>query len=205
MASGKRDLRLGLLASHGGSNVQAILDAIAQGTLPARAVLLISNNSTARVLERAAAAGVPTAHMSTHTHPAPGELDAAMVAAFRQHGANLIVLAGYMRKVGPGLLAAFPNAVLNIHPALLPRHGGQGMYGLHVHAAVLAAGDRTTGATVHLVDSIYDHGATLAQASVGVQPGDTPESLQARVLQTEHTLYPETLRRIATGELALPG
>jgi phosphoribosylglycinamide formyltransferase-1 len=93
--------------------------------------------------------------------------------------------------------------MLNIHPALLPRHGGKGMYGIRVHEAVLAAGERETGVTVHLVDEVYDHGPIVAQARVPVQPGDTPEALQARVLQAEHRLYPETLRRIALGEIDL--
>jgi len=196
-------LRLGFLASHGGSNLQAILDAIVAGTLPAQARVVISNNSQALALERAAAIGVPGLHLSSHTHPDADALDQAMVDALRAHGVALVVLAGYMRKIGPRLLAAYPRRILNIHPALLPKFGGQGMYGMHVHQAVLAAGERESGATIHLVDSEYDRGAILAQQSVPVQPGDTPESLQKRVLAVEHRLYPETLRRIALGEIRL--
>ncbi len=196
-------LHLGVLASHGGSNFQAILDAIEAGTLPARAGVVISNNSGAGALERARRAGVPALHLSGATHPDPAALDEAIAAALRQHGVELVVCAGYMRRVGARVLAAFPRRVVNIHPALLPRFGGRGMHGIHVHEAVLAAGVRETGVTVHLVDEIYDHGPILAQARVPVCEGDTPEGLQARVLKTEHRLYPETLCRIACGEIDL--
>jgi phosphoribosylglycinamide formyltransferase-1 len=203
MSAPPRPLRLGFLASHGGSNLQAILDAIAAGTLPAEARIAISNNSAAMALERARAAGLVALHLSGATHPDAQALDRAMVAALQAHGVNLVVCAGYMRKVGAGVLAAYRRRVVNVHPALLPRFGGQGMYGLRVHAAVLAAGERVTGVSIHLVDEVYDHGAILAQAPVPVLPGDTPERLQARVLETEHRLYPEALRRIATGEIDL--
>ena len=198
-----KPLALGFLASHGGSNVQAILDAIARGDLPAEARVLISNNSQARVLERARAAGVPTAHLSSHTHPDADALDQAIADTLLGHGVELVVLAGYMRKIGPRVLAAYPNRIVNIHPALLPDFGGPGMYGMHVHQAVIAAGASQSGATVHLVNGEYDRGPILAQGRVPVMPGDTPETLQARVLETEHTLYTDTLRRIALGELEL--
>ena len=196
-------LAIGFLASHGGSNMQAILDAIAAGALPAEARIVICNNSGARALERARVAGVPGLHLSAAALGSEEALDRAMLEALRGHGVGLVVCAGYMRKVGPRVLAAYVRRVLNIHPALLPRHGGKGMYGIRVHEAVLAAGERETGVTVHLVDEVYDHGPIVAQARVPVQPGDTPEALQARVLQTEHRLYPETLRRIALGEIDL--
>jgi phosphoribosylglycinamide formyltransferase-1 len=196
-------LAIGFLASHGGSNMQAILDAIAAGALPAEARIVICNNSGARALERARAAGVPGLHLSAAALGSEEALDRAMLEALRGHGVGLVVCAGYMRKVGPRVLAAYVRRMLNIHPALLPRHGGKGMYGIRVHEAVLAAGERETGVTVHLVDEVYDHGPIVAQARVPVQPGDTPEALQARVLQTEHRLYPETLRRIALGEIDL--
>ena len=196
-------LQLGILASHGGSNLQSILDAIAAGTLPAQARLVICNNSGARALERARSAGVPGLHLSSGTHADPDALDEAMLAALRGHGVELVVCAGYMRKVGRRVLASYRDRIVNIHPAPLPRFGGPGMFGLRVHQAVLAAGERVTGVTVHLVDEVYDHGAILAQANVPVQAGDTPEALQARVLETEHRLYPDALRRIASGEIDL--
>lgn len=203
MSAARLDLRLGFLASHGGTNLQAILDAIRAGRLPATAALVISNNSNAQALRRAAACGIPALHLSGAAFPEPAALDGAILAALERERVNLVVLAGYMKKLGPAVLARYRRRVLNIHPALLPDFGGQGMYGLRVHEAVLAAGAGVTGVTVHLVDADYDRGPILAQERVPVLPGDTPETLQARVLQVEHRLYPEVLRRIALGELDL--
>jgi phosphoribosylglycinamide formyltransferase-1 len=199
------ELRLGFLASHGGSNVQAILDAIRAGRLPAAPRLVISNNSQAQVLARAAAAGVPALHLSSATHPDIEALDRALLAALQEAGVNLVILAGYMKKLGAPVLAAYRGRVLNIHPALLPRHGGQGMFGMHVHRAVIAAHEAESGATVHIVDEEYDRGPILAQVRVPVLPLDTPDTLAARVLATEHRLYPDTLRRIALDEIRLDG
>jgi phosphoribosylglycinamide formyltransferase-1 len=196
-------LRLGFLASHGGSNVQAILDACREGRLDAEPCVVISNNSDAMVLDRAMAARVPAFHLSSHVHPDPARLDEAILQVLEKHRVNLIVLAGYMKKLGPKTLARFRGRVLNIHPALLPKYGGRGMYGNHVHEAVLAAGEMDSGATVHLVDEEYDEGRILAQKKLPVMADDTPESLAARVLEVEHQLYAETLQRIATGDLKL--
>jgi len=156
-------LRLGFLASHGGSNVQVIIDACGSGTLDAEPCVLVSNNSDAPVMARARAAGIATYHLSSRTHPDPSLLDDAILEALTRHGAALIVLAGYMKKIGPRTLARYRGLVLNIHPALLPKFGGQGMYGRRVHEEVLAAGDRMTGVTVHLADEEYDRGPILAQ------------------------------------------
>lgn len=196
-------LRLGFLASHGGTNLQAILDAITSGDLAAQACAVISNNSSAAALERARRLNIDALHLSSSTHPHPEALDAAILAALRDRGVNLIVLAGYMKRIGARVLEAYARRVVNIHPALLPKFGGQGMYGLRVHEAVLAAGERVTGVTVHLVDREYDRGAILAQLEVPVEPGDTPEALQLRVLEQEHFLYTDTLRRIAAGGIDL--
>lgn len=198
-------LRLGFLASHGGSNVQVIIDACGSGTLDAEPCVLVSNNSDAPVMARARAAGIATYHLSSHTHPDPSLLDDAILEALTRHGAALIVLAGYMKKIGPRTLARYRGLVLNIHPALLPKFGGQGMYGRRVHEEVLAAGDRVTGVTVHLADEEYDRGPILAQREVPVVRGDTVDSLAARVLEAEHALYVETLARIARGEIRLAG
>jgi len=183
--------------------MQAILEAVSSGNLPAEPRLVICNNSGAKALERARNAGIPALHMSTVTHPGEGELDDAMTSAMQAHAVEVVVMAGYMRKVGPRMLRTYHRRIVNIHPALLPRHGGQGMFGIHVHEAVIAAGEKETGATVHLADEEYDRGPILAQWRVPVLDGDTPETLQARVLETEHRLYPETLRRIALGEIEL--
>jgi phosphoribosylglycinamide formyltransferase-1 len=198
-------LRLGFLASHGGSNVQAILDACRDGRLEAEPCVVISNNSDAMVLDRAMAARVPAFHLSSHIHPDPARLDDAILATLEKHRVNLIVLAGYMKKLGPKTLARYRGRVLNIHPALLPKHGGQGMFGHHVHEAVLAAGEKESGATVHIADAEYDEGRILAQKKVPVKADDTPESLAERVLAVEHQLYAETLQRIAAGEIELDG
>ena len=197
-------LRLGLLASHGGSNVQAIIDACRAGKLLAEPRVVISNNSGSEVLRRAAREGVPGFHLSARTHPRPDDLDAAIETVLADHGVDLVVLAGYMRKLGPRVLGRYRGRVLNVHPALLPAYGGQGMYGERVHAAVLAAGERVTGVTVHLVDEEYDRGTVVAQVEAPVLEGDTVESLRLRVLEREHALYPETLQKIATGEIVLP-
>jgi phosphoribosylglycinamide formyltransferase-1 len=198
-------LRLGFLASHGGSNVQVIVDACRSGALDAEPCVLVSNNSDAPVMARTRAAGIATYHLSSHTHPEPSLLDDAILEALTRHGAALIVLAGYMKKIGPRTLARYRGLVLNIHPALLPKFGGQGMYGRRVHEEVLAAGDRVTGVTVHLADEEYDRGPILAQREVPVVRGDTVDSLAARVLEAEHALYVETLARIARGEIRLAG
>ena len=198
-------LRLGFLASHGGSNVQAILDACREGRLDAEPCVVISNNSDAMVLDRAMAARVPAFHLSSHIHPDPARLDEAILAVLEKHRVNLIVLAGYMKKLGPKTLARYRGRVLNIHPALLPKFGGKGMYGHHVHEAVLAAGEKESGATVHIADEEYDRGRILAHKKVPVKAGDTPDSLAERVLEVEHQLYAETLQRIASGDIKLEG
>ena len=197
-------LRIGALASHGGSNLQAIIDACASGRLDAEVVVVISNNSGAPALQRAAAAGIPTAHLSSRTHPDAEELDQAVLGSLRDHGTEIVVLAGYMKRLGPRTTDAFRGRVLNIHPALLPRHGGVGMFGERVHAAVLAAGDTESGATVHVVDEQYDEGPILAQARVPVLPDDDVSALARRVLVAEHRLYVETLQKVADGRIILP-
>ena len=201
----ERILQLGFLASHRGTNMQAILDACKTGRLQARPRVVISNNSDSGVLQRARKAGVPSAHLSTYTHPEPGALDRAILAILQEYGVEVVCLAGYMKRLGPRTLAAYRGRVLNIHPSLLPKFGGQGFYGEVVHRAVLAAGESETGATVHLVDEEYDQGPVLDQIPVPVERGDSVETLSARVLQQEHRLYVRTLQRIASGEIELQG
>jgi phosphoribosylglycinamide formyltransferase-1 len=197
-------VKLGFLASHRGSNVQAVVEACRSGRLAAVPALVISNNADAEVLARAKREGIPHAHLSGTTHPDPTRLDGAILDALVGHDVELVVLAGYVKKLGPQTLRRFPNRVLNVHPALLPKFGGQGMYGRHVHEAVLAAGERETGVTIHLADGEYDHGRILAQCRVPVVATDTVDSLSARVLEREHAFLVETLGRIVSGEIALP-
>jgi phosphoribosylglycinamide formyltransferase-1 len=196
-------LVLGLLASHGGSNMQAIIDACKGGRLHAEPAVVISNNSDSMALERARREGISWAHLSRVTHPDPAALDEAILSVLQSHGVNLIVLAGYMKKLGPRTLAHYRGRIVNVHPALLPRYGGVGMYGAHVHRAVLAAGEAETGVTIHLVDEHYDHGRIIAQRRVPVLADDTVDTLAARVLEQEHDLYVETLQRIAAGDIDL--
>jgi phosphoribosylglycinamide formyltransferase-1 len=196
-------LKIGILASGGGSNFQAMLDSIVAGELDAEVVMVVSNNSGSGALERARNSGLAWRHLSGKTHPDAGDLDRAIHDAMLEGGAQVICLAGYMKMLGDKTLTTWRGRILNIHPALLPKHGGKGCYGIHVHEKVLEAGDTVSGVTVHLVDEEYDHGRILEQAEVPVEPGDTPESLQQRVLKEEHRIYPRVLKKIASGELAL--
>lgn len=182
--------------------MQAILDACRAGRLDAVPCVAISNNSASMALQRAREAGIPAYHVSAATHPGEAE-DREILRILRRHAVDTVVLAGYMKKLGPETLGAYRGRILNIHPALLPKYGGQGMYGRRVHEAVLAAGETVTGVTVHVVDELYDHGQILAQCTVAVAPDDTPDTLAARVLTHEHRVYSETLQRIATGEIRL--
>lgn len=196
-------LRIGVLASHEGTTLQAIIDACAQGRIDGRVVAVISNNSGSGALRRAATAGIETFHLSSATHSSSDSLDAAICDALQRAHAEVIFLAGYMKRLGPTTLARFPARILNTHPALLPRFGGQGMFGDRVYEAVLAAGESESGASVHLVDAEYDTGAVVRQERVPVLPGDSVESLKARVQACEREAVIKTLAAIATGELVL--
>lgn len=197
-------LHLGFLASHGGSNMQAIIDACKSGRLDAKPCVVISNNSGAMALQRAKNEGIPHYHISGATHPGPQE-DEEICRVLRRHGVDTVVLAGYMKMLGPATLGVYRGRILNIHPALLPKFGGKGMYGKRVHEAVLAAGETVTGVTIHIVDEHYDTGPIIAQCQVPVLPGDTADSLAERVLKHEHILYAETLQKIADGRIVLQG
>ena len=196
-------LALGVLASHGGTNLQAIIDSCRSGAIDAEVRVVISNNSRSLALERARRANIPASHLSSSTHPTPDLLDEAITETLHRHGVQVVALAGYMKMLGTRTLDAYRSRILNVHPALLPKFGGQGMYGERVHEAVLASGERVSGVTVHLVDEVYDHGPVVAQTQVPVLPDDTPGALAAKVLEQEHILYPETIQRIATGEIDL--
>jgi len=197
-------MKLGFLASHGGSNMQAIIDQCQNGGIEAEPVLLICNNANANAVERARCAQVPVAILNGKTHGDAEQLDRAMTKALQEAAVDLVVLAGYMKKIGPITLSTFSNRILNIHPSLLPKFGGQGMYGIRVHEAVIDSGESSSGATVHLIDNGYDRGQILRQAMVKVDTNDTPESLQKRVLALEHQLYPNTIAEIASGFIRLP-
>jgi len=191
--------RIAVLASGGGSNLQALLDYFA--ALGERrsgdVVLVASNRRDAGALERARAAGIETAVIS----PDGAELDALLAS----HAIDLVVLAGYLKFVPMAVTRRYAGRMVNVHPALLPEFGGPGMYGARVHRAVLAARAATSGPTVHFVDEVYDHGAVIAQWRVPVRPTDDEQTLAARVLRAEHLLYPRVIQAVAAGECRLTG
>ena len=194
--------RLGLLASGRGSNVRALFEACQDGRLAATVAVVISNHDNAGALQHARHMGVPARHLDLGSGSAAA--DSALLQMLTDHGVDWVLLAGYLRPIGKCVLAHYRGRIFNIHPGPLPEFGGQGMYGLHVHRAVLAAGRTATAAVVHLVEEGYDTGQVLAERAVPVQPGDTPEILATRVLEVEHVLYADTLQRILNGELRLP-
>ncbi len=197
-------LRLGVLASHNGSNLQAIIDSCATKAIDATVEVVISNNSAAYALTRAADAGIPTRHISTATHPDPKSRDITIATALRDHHVDVVCLAGYMKQLGSHVITEYQNRILNIHRAPLPRFGGPGMYGRAILEAVLSSGVTEAGAAVHIVDEEYDQGPVIAFSPMPVYRDDTVETLETRVLALEHRLYPETLGKIARGEIVLP-
>lgn len=198
-----KKLKLGFLASHGGSNMQSIIDSCKRGKIAAEPVVIISNNSKSGAFERARKEGIPFYHISSVKFPEPEGLDSEIISVLSKHEADLVILAGYMKKIGSSIINQFRGRILNIHPALLPKFGGKGMYGKYVHEAVLKAGEKVSGPTVHVVDDKYDNGKILANIEVPVLQNDTVETLAARVLEKEHIIYPETIGRIANGEIKL--
>lgn len=196
-------LRLGMLASHGGTNVQSVVQACREGRLTAEPVLIISNNRDAPVLEFGRSRGIPSVWIGGAQYEDQTLRDEAICTQLSNYDVDVVLLLGYMRKLGPAALGRFRNRILNIHPALLPKHGGKGKYGIHVHESVLASGDTETGVSIHLVDADYDQGPVIAQCRVSVLNDDTPATLQARVLAREHEFLVETLNRIVIGSIRL--
>jgi phosphoribosylglycinamide formyltransferase-1 len=197
-------LKLGFLASHGGSSMKAIVAAIREGRLDAEARLVVSNNADSPALQFCRDQDLECRHISAKSAGSPEAADQAIATAMREAGVELIVLSGYLRPLGPATLKAYDGRVLNIHPALLPSYGGQGMYGRKVHEAVIAAGETVSGATIHLVDAEYDTGPVLAQTQVAIAAGCGVEQLERDVMAAEPGFFVETLRRISEGELKLP-
>ncbi|MCL2197797.1 MAG: phosphoribosylglycinamide formyltransferase [Defluviitaleaceae bacterium] len=185
---------IAVFASHGGSDLQAIIDGCKAGKINARVCVVISNNSGSLALQRARDENIPAIHISEKT--SLGNLGETLFKTLVQYQTDVVFLAGYMKKIPLNVLSAYRNRIFNIHPALLPKHGGKGMYGINVHKAVLAAGDTETGITIHRVTEEYDAGSILEQRKVPVQAGDTPEILAARVLEQEHIFIVEFLSKI---------
>lgn len=190
-------VRVAIFASGRGTNADALVRFSFRPEAVYRIVLILSNNSTAGVREVAQRYAIPFVHLSSSTHPHLGDYVAALLDTLQHYAVELIALAGYLKKVPPAIVQAYHGRILNIHPALLPKFGGPGMYGLHVHRALLQAGESYTGASVHLVDEEYDTGPVIAQIRIPVAPEDTPESLAERLLPHEHELYPLVLNQYA--------
>jgi phosphoribosylglycinamide formyltransferase-1 len=188
------NVRIAVLVSGGGSNLEAILQAQESGQLKgSEVVLVLSSKSDAYALERARRHKVEASAIERAAVGSDDAFEKAILDALAKARIDVICLAGYLRKVGPGIVRRFSGRILNIHPALLPKFGGPGMYGHFVHEAVLRAGEKESGCSVHIVDDEFDHGAVIAQARVPVMPGESAESLAARVLEQEHKLYPRTI------------
>ena len=198
-------MNIGVFASGRGSNFQAILSAIDRGILPARVTLLLSNKTDAGAFEIANAYSIPTVHLSQKQFADEASYAAAMLGVLRSHNVEILALAGYLKKIPTVVVREFRDRILNIHPALLPSFGGQGMYGHHVHEAVLASGAKLSGATVHLVDEEYDRGPIVLQKTVAVDELDTPETLAAKVLKVEHEIYPLALKAFAENRATIRG
>lgn len=193
-------LNIGVLISGRGSNLQALIDACQRQELPAKIALVISNNPEAQGLERAKKHGIPSVVVNPKDFSKKSEYESAVVEQLQQHRVGLVCLAGYMKIVGPGLLGAFPQKVLNVHPALLPAFPG-----LNAQKQALDHGVKVSGATVHFVDEGCDTGPIIMQAAVPVLEDDTEESLAARILKEEHRLYPAAVKAFAEGRLKIEG
>ncbi|HEX8960801.1 MAG TPA: phosphoribosylglycinamide formyltransferase [Geobacteraceae bacterium] len=193
-------LKIGVLASGSGSNLQSIIDNIEAGKLRAEIACVVSNNAAAFALERARRHGIPALHIDHRIFSGREAYDTALVETLHEYGVQLVILAGFMRIITPVLLNAFPSAIMNIHPALLPAFPG-----LHAQRQALEYGVKVAGCTVHLVDAGTDTGPIILQASVPVLEGDTEETLSARILVEEHRIYPEAIGLFAAGRLQIEG
>ena len=195
-----KKVRITVLVSGGGSNLQSIIDHIEKGDLnSAEVVQVISSNESAYALERARLAGIPGGAVTRQQWPDETIRNRVILDLIQKAGTDLVVLAGYMSILSPELIAAYRDRIINIHPSLIPKHCGKGYYGNRVHCSVLNSGDSESGATVHYVDEGIDTGRILLQEKVPVLPGDTPESLAARVLAIEHKILPRAIKLFCNG------
>ncbi|MCI2047399.1 MAG: phosphoribosylglycinamide formyltransferase [Faecalibacterium sp.] len=195
-------LNIAVLVSGGGTNLQAILDSEARGENPnGKVTLVVGSKPGIFALERAEKAGIETCVVRRKDYAAADAFDAALADTLCAHKIDLVVLAGYLTVLGPGVIRAYPNRILNVHPALIPSFCGPGMYGLKPHEAALARGCKVTGATVHFVNEVCDGGPILLQKAVDILPGDTPETLQKRVMvEAEWKLLPAAIRMVCDGK-----
>ena len=190
--------RVAVLVSGGGSNLQSIIDSTKTGILKglAKVVLVISNNPNAYALERAKKENIKTLCVERKNYADEFSFNAEILKNIEESKADIICLAGYMRIVGANIIEKYPNKILNIHPALLPKYGGKGMYGHHVHEAVVKAKEKKSGATVHIADENYDTGRIVVQQEVDVYDDDTPQDVAKRVLEVEHKIYPLAIKKL---------
>lgn len=189
-------LKLGVLISGSGTNLQAIIDCIAAGTLDATVEVVVSSRPDAYGLQRAKEAGIPTVSLSRDVYEDPMMADAAIAQVLKKYGVEYVAMAGYMRKCTPVLLESFPDRVVNLHPALLPS-----FVGAHAIADAINHGSKVTGVTVHFANLNYDEGPIIAQQAVVIEEGDSEETLAPRIHDVEHVLYPATLQLIAEGRV----
>lgn len=187
-------LNIALFASGRGSNFEALHRAIVEQKIAAKIVVVISNNSSSGVLTSAQSFNIPAFHISQRQFSDLDKYQQKILGTLRTFNVNFIVLAGYMKKIDLSLIRAFPERIINIHPALLPKYGGEGMFGMNVHTAVIAAGEKESGATVHFVNDDYDKGGFIAQQKVEIIETETPETLAAKVLIVEHQLLPSVVK-----------
>jgi len=193
-------IRLAVLASGRGSNLQAIIDAVGRGELPVKLVLVLSDNPRAQALERARTAGIPTVVVRREDYRSRRDFNLEILRWLRRYQVDLVALAGYMRVLSPEVVRAYPNRIMNIHPSLLPAFPG-----LEAQRQALEYGVKVTGCTVHFVDEGVDTGPIIIQRAVPVREDDTVESLSGRILEQEHQIYPEAIRLFATGRLRVEG
>lgn len=194
------ELRLGFLASHEADNIKAILDKIQKKELEAFPKVIISNNKNSEVLTFGKKRGIPTFYLNENNTE---NLDETILETLKNHGVNLVILTKYFKKVGRKTIKAYPNKILNLHPSLLPKYGGKGMYGINIHKAVINSDDTESGITILLATEEYDQGKILAQQKVPRHKDDTVKTLAKRISKIENTLYPETLINIQNGKIKL--
>ena len=196
-------MNIAVFASHGGSDLQAIIDGCKNNQINASVVCVISNNGDSMALKRAENDNIPAYHMSAKKYGDEETLSSEILKVLSSHSVDMIFLAGYMRMLHISVLQKYDNSIFNIHPALLPKFGGKGMFGMNVHNAVIAAGEKETGVTIHRVSAEYDSGEIVAQTTVPVEEGDTAEILAARVLEREHTFLVEVISDICNNKIKL--
>jgi phosphoribosylglycinamide formyltransferase-1 len=194
-------LRIAVLVSGSGTNLQSLIDSCRSGYIPGEIALVISSSPSAYSLERASKENIESIVIQRKNFNSDKEFSEEILKEVRARKTDLICLAGFLKKLGKNIVSAYRNRIMNIHPALLPKFGGQGMYGIRVHEAVLKSGEKYSGCTVHFVDEEYDRGPIILQKKVEVRQDDTPQTLAERILTEEHRLYPEAVKLFAEGKI----